>query len=443
MSEKKVDVGGTSNIPHWYDPKDDRDGMAIVDAEGARITDDEGRTYLDFVSSLYCVNAGHDNEAIADAMADQLSRVAYVSPAKGNDTREALAGRIAEVAPGSLSNVIFSVSGSEANEIAVQLARKYTDAPKILTRWRSYHGSTYGAGSLTGSPGTRNAIESHAATTGAEKFLPPVSYQSPFDADTPEELATQAADHLEYVIRHEGPDSVAAVLTEPVAGGSGAYTAPPGYFERVREICDAYDVLLMVDEVVTGFGRCGDWFGSETEGIEPDLISFAKGVTGGYAPLGGVVTRPEIESFVREEGFGMGQTFGGHPVACAAGLAAMEQYADGLIDNVTALEPVLAERLHDLAAEHHAVDDVRGRGFHWGLAFADPDTGEPVYDDVADDDEDNPVEAIAEEARERGVLFSVGRPGWQLLMCPPLSIDAEDIEEATAVLDASIEAVLG
>lgn len=432
----------TSNIPHWY--RSDSKQLEIVDGSGSYVIDADGNAYLDFVSSLYCVNAGHGNKEIINAMTEQLSKVAYVSPASRNDTREQLASDLTSVAPNNLSNVLFSVSGSEANELAIQLARKYTDAPKVLTRWRSYHGSTYGAGSLTGIWGTRNTVESHASTTGTARFLPPVSYQSPFSAETPEELAEQAADHLEYVIRNEGPDSVAAVLTEPISGSCGAYTAPADYFERVREICDTYDVLLIIDEVITGFGRCGDWFGIQTEGVQPDMVSFAKGVTSAYAPLAGVLTNPDIAAFVEEKGFGLGQTFGGHPVACAAGVAALEQYADGLIGNVRSLEPVFERRLHSLAEKHDAVADVRGRGFHWGLAFEDPATGDIIHDDVtASEDEDSPLKAVAKEARSRGALFTVGRPSWQLLLSPPLSTTESELHEAIDVLDTSIDSVLG
>jgi taurine---2-oxoglutarate transaminase len=424
-----------TTIRHWSSPDDDV--PTFVEGDGTRITDDEGTEYLDFISQLYCVNVGHGNERIAEAMAEQAKRLAYVSSSKGNDTRDELAGRLAEVSPGSLSDVFFSVSGSEANEAAVHLARRFTGGGKVLTRWRSYHGSTYGAGSLTGEPETRNALDdSGAATTGAVKFLPPLP--EAFDAEG-EELAERAANHLEFVIRNEGPDSVAAVLTEPIAGTSGAYTAPEGYFPRVREICDEYDVLLISDEVITGFGRCGEWFGIGTEGVEPDMMTFAKGVTSAYAPLAGVIARPEIGEFAREEGVDLGQTFGGHPVACAAAHAALDEYEDGLIENAAALGPVMEERLADLASTHDVVSEVDGRGLHWGVRFADPDTGEPFVHPWVDDADENPVVEAAKEARERGVLFGAGRPAFQHVLSPPLCVTEAEIDEAVDVLDAAIE----
>ncbi|MFB6155178.1 MAG: aspartate aminotransferase family protein [Haloferacaceae archaeon] len=425
-------------IPHW---SDGGDVPELVEGDGARVTDADGTEYLDFISQLYCVNAGYGNEEIADAIGTQAERLAYVSPSKHNDVRTAFANRLADVAPGDLSDVLFAISGSEANESAIQIAREYTGANKVLTRWRSYHGSTYGAAALTGDPQTRSVVERHAAVTGVTKFLPPMVHNSPFDGDTPEEIAQQAADHLEFVIRNEGPDSVAAVLTEPVAGTSGAYPAPPGYFERVREICDEYDVLLISDEVITGFGRCGEWFGIETEGVEPDMITFAKAATSGYVPLAGVISRPEIGEHLREQGVDVGQTFAGHPVGCAAGMAAFDAYEDGLVENVRELAPTLQSALEELEAEHDVVADVHGRGFHWGVEFADPETGEFFVDPRVDPDADNPVSEVADEAMDRGVIVGTGRPAAMLILSPPLLVDEDDVNEAVSAIDEAIEAV--
>ncbi|SDR03129.1 aminotransferase family protein [Natronobacterium texcoconense] len=425
-----------ATIPHWYDP--DRPPVSITDGDGVHVTDDEGTQYLDFLSQLYCVNAGHGNQRIVDAMTEQLERVQYVSPSKRTPARAELAEELRSIAPGSLSDVVFSVSGSEANELAMQFAREYTGASKILTRWQSYHGSTYAAGALTGDPETRNAVESHAATTGVTKFLPPLSYRSPFDADSPEELAEKAANHLEYVIRNEGPDSIAAIVMEPIAGTSGAYTVPPGYFQRVRELCDEYDILLVADEVIAGFGRCGDWFGIDTEGVEPDMITFAKAVTSGYAPLAGVIAKPEITTDLREDGFPLGQTFGGHPVACAAATAAIEEYRDGLIENVREHEATFEAALATLEEEHDVVGTVRGRGFHWGVEFADPETDEPFLDPWTEDGH-NPVNDVIAGAADRGVLVGSGRPTTQIVLSPPLLAGEDEIVTAVDAVSEAID----
>jgi len=426
-------------IPHWSHGDDDV--LTIVEGDGVTVYDDDGNAYLDFLAQLYCVNAGHGEGRIADAIAEQASRVAYVSSSKHNDARTELAGRLAAITPGALDDVFFAVSGSEANEAAVQFAREYTGARKVLTRYQSYHGGTYGAGSLTGDPETRNAVGRGAETTGAVKFLPPLIHRSPFDGDTPEEIARQAADHLEYVIHNEGPDSVAAVLMEPVGGTSGAYPAPADYWQRVREICDEYDILLIADEVITGFGRCGEWFGIETEEVVPDLLTFAKGVTSAYVPLAGVAVRPEIATHLGETGIDVGQTFAGHPVACAAGIAALDVYADGLIENARGRSGHLEARLRELE-RHDAVGTVRGRGLLWAVEFTDPETGEPYLNPWTDSG-DNPVDDVIDAARERGVLLGGGRPRTQVIVSPPLPVTDDEIDRAVDSLDAAIETVFG
>ena len=442
---REAAFGAGSPIPHWHRPGEER--PTIVDGHDATVHDDDGNAYLDFVSQLYCCNAGHSNEAIVGAIEEQARRIPYVSSAKHNDVRSALAEDLAGIAPGSLSRVFFAISGSEAVETAAQIARTVQDAPTVLTRWQSYHGATSGAGALTGDPSTRKTVSRYAATAGSAKFLPPLP--GAFGTDEPEALAERAADHVEFVLRNEGPASVAAILTEPVGGTSGAYPAPPGYFDRLRELCDVYDVLLIADEVITGFGRCGEWFGVDTEGLEPDLIAFAKGVTSAYVPLAGVLMADWIGERVVEEGYGLGQTFAGHPLACAAGRAAIGEYADGLIDAGRELAPHLEEQLRELEADHDAVATVRGRGLLWSVVFADPATGEPfVHPWLGDSagptgDGENPVATVRREAAERGVLLGAGRPDVQVLLAPPLCTTEVEVDEAVAALDASIGAVFG
>jgi len=318
----------TTPIPHWHTP--DRDTVNLTDGDGTRVYDDEGREYLDFLSQLYCVNAGHGNEAITDAIEEQLDSIAYVSSAKHNDTRTELAAALRDITPDSTTDVFFSISGSEANEAALQLARAYQDAPKVLTRWRSYHGGTYGTGGLTGDPDTRTAVERYAATTGVTKFLPPLAHRAPFDADTPEALAEQAADHLD---------------------------------------------------------------------VEPDMITFAKGVTSAYVPLAGVATSPDLARHFRNEGLSVGQTFAGHPVGCAAGIAAISEYRGGLLENARQLAPVLKAQLESLEERFDAVGNVHGRGFLWSVEFS------------------------------------------EILVAPPFCVTEQDITAAVSTLADAIEAV--
>jgi len=413
--------------------------LSISEGDGAYVTTEDDKTYLDFTSQLYCVNAGHGNETITNRMADQSERIQYVSSAMGNDQRTALASRLSELSPEGLEDVFFSISGSEANEAALQIAREHQDSQTVLTRWRSYHGSTYATAGITGDPAIRLPIVSHSQTTGTTKFLPPFAgADTPFNAETPEELTEQAADHLEYIIKNQGPDSIAALVTEVVGGSSGAFTAPPGYFDRVRELCNKYDILLIADEVITGFGRCGEWFGSQTENLYPDMITFAKGVTSAYTPLAGVLMRPDIGEQLRDDSMDIGQTFAGNPIACAAGLAAMDVYED-LIPNVKRLEPKLKNRVHDLE-KHDVVGDVRGRGFLWAIEFVDPETGDLVFDPRVEDGE-NPVKDVIAVARDEGVLVGGGRPGFQIMLAPPFCIEEEHIDTAINTLDHAISTV--
>ena len=429
------------NIPHWYTPTEDI--LTLVDGDSAMVYDDQGDEYLDFISQLYCVNAGHGNENIRSRMEQQLERIQHVSPSKNNDKRSELSVELTNVAPDNLTDVVFSVSGSEANEIAIQIAQSYKDASKVLTRWQSYHGATYGAGALTGDPSTRSTIESKAATTGYAKFLPPLTTNDAFDADSDADLARKASEHLEFVIRDEGPDSIAAVMMEPIGGTSGAYPAPAGYFQRVREICSKFDILHISDEVITGFGRCGSWFGIQTEDVQPDMITFAKGCTIGYAPLAGTLVDSDISKFMRSEGFEIGQTFSGHPVSCAAGLGALEVYEDELIDNVNRLEPYFEQRLSDLSASFDVIGEARGRGFLWAVTFEEPTSGDPFVDPRMNENDDNPVTEIRRAVLDHGVILGSGRPNHQLILAPPFTVEKEDINRAVDALAKATRDVLG
>ncbi|RQG99447.1 aminotransferase family protein [Natrarchaeobius oligotrophus] len=426
-------------LSHWHHPG--VDVPTIVDGDGAYVTDADGRTYLDALSQLCCVNLGHSNDRIAAAMSEQLERVQFVSPGSHNDVRTELADRILAVGPERHSDVFFSVSGSEANEVAVHLARAMTDAPTVLTRYRSYHGTTLGTGTLGGDTATRTALSSTVGVPGSAKFLPPLSPEA-FDVDDPDELADRAIAHLEFVIRNEGPDSIAALLTEVVGGSSGAYAPPPGYFERVRSLCDEYDILLVADEVLTGFGRCGEWFAHQTEGIEPDLMSFAKGVTSAHAPLAGVTVSEEIGSWVRREGVELGQTFGGHALSCSAGIAAIDEYDEWGLDAVNDVGPYLERRLRGVESDHDVVADVRGRGLLFGLPIVDPETGRPFVDPRVDAGE-NPVDAVADRMADEGVLTLPGRPSTQLILAPPFCVDRDDVDRVIEALEIGLEAVFG
>lgn len=422
-------------IPHFYDPDSDKKRISFDSGNGAYVLDEEDNEYLDFQSQMTCVNAGHGNERIIAAMKNQLDRIQYVASTKDNEMRTRLGKKLVNLAGNSFSSVYFSVSGSEANEAAVQFARATQDAQKILCRYRSYHGATYGTASLTGNPNTRTRIESHAQTSGAVRFFPPRS--DIFDNLTPEERTQQAVDHLEAVIKNEDPETIAGLIVEPIRGSSGGHVPPAGYLSKVRGICDEYDILMIADEVLTGFGRCRDWFAVQSEEVQPDLITFGKGVTSAYAPLAGVLVGPKVHNHIEENGIANGQTFAGHPIACAAGVAAIEEYETELLDTVAELEPKIHAKLEILQDEHDAIGDIHGRGFLWGIDIVDPDSSDPFISHGYEKNNET-VESLFACIIEQGLLVTSGRPKNRIILAPPFCIGDEEINDAIAALDTAL-----
>lgn len=344
---------------------------------GVRLYDSHGRSFLDGLASLFVVQAGHGRAELAEAGRRQAMELAYYPIwSAAHPAAIELASRLAELAPGDLNRVFFTTGGSEAVESAWKLARAYfkevgqPQRTKVIARDLAYHGTTMGALAVTGLPAIKEQFEPlvpgavHVANTN--RFRSPLPLEVTLDD---ERFADACADALQQAIVAEGPDTVAAAFLEPVQNTGGCFPPPPGYFSRVRRICDRYGVLLVSDEVICGFGRLGAWFGAERYGYLPDMITFAKGVTSGYAPLGGVICRDFLaEPFLRgDASYAHGITFGGHPVSCAvalANLAVLE--SEGIVAHVAATEKALAQRL-DALRDIPMVGDVRGAGFFWAL----------------------------------------------------------------------------
>ena len=355
----------------------DREIPVFTRGKGVRLYDSHDREYLDGLAGLFVVQAGHGRDDLAQAGARQASELAYYPIwSAAHPAAVELAALLAELAPGDLNRVFFTTGGSEAVESAWKLARAYFKAvgqparTKVVARTLAYHGTTMGALSVTGLPAIRTQFEPlvpgarHVANTNRFRsaFAPEVT------ADE-ERFAAACADAIEQAIVAEGPDTVAAVFLEPVQNTGGCFAPPAGYFARVREICDRYGVLLVSDEVICGFGRLGAWFGAERYGFLPDMITFAKGVTSGYAPLGGVVCRDFLaEPFLSgDTSYAHGITFGGHPVSCAVALQNLRVLAEeGIVAHVAASESAFCERLQALR-DLPIVGDVRGAGFFWAL----------------------------------------------------------------------------
>ncbi len=415
----------------------------IVKGEGHHIWDSQGRKYIDGLAGLFVVNAGHGRRRLAEAAARQAEQLAffpiwsYAHPAAIE-----LADRIAGHAPGTLDHVFFSTGGGEAVETAFKLAKHYfklTGKPtkhKVISRFVAYHGTPQGALAITGLPDLKSMFE--PVTPGGFRVPNTNFYRAGemgFSGATPEEFGVWAADRIEEMIQFEGPDTVAAVFLEPVQNAGGCFPPPPGYFQRVREICDRYDVLLVSDEVICAFGRLGHYFGADAYGYEPDMITFAKAVTSGYSPLGGTIVNDRVyEPFSRGDvSFPHGYTFGGHPVSSAVALENLDIFEEeGLLANVRENSPVFRATLEKLL-DLPIVGDVRGDGYFFGIELVKDKTTKQTFDD---DESERLLRGFLSKALFDAGLYcradDRGDPVIQL--APPLTIGPAEFDEIEQIL---------
>jgi taurine---2-oxoglutarate transaminase len=354
------------------------DPLPIARASGSHFWDFEGRRYLDFSSQLVNVNIGYQHPKVVAAIQEQAARLTTIQPAFANDARSEAARLITEVAPEGLDCVFFTNGGAEANENALRMARLHTGRHKVLATYRSYHGATAGSITLTGDP---RRWPSEPGQPGIVHFWGPYTYRSAFHSENEEQERDRALAHLRDTLMVEGPHTVAAIILETVVGTNGVLVPPDGYLEGVRALCDEHGIMLIADEVMAGFGRCGEWFAVDRWGIRPDLITFAKGVNSGYVPLGGVVISDEIRATFDQRAFPGGLTYSGHPLAMGSIVAALDAMADeGIVENAAAIgRDVLGPGLAELAATNPLVGEVRGLGVFWAVELVkDQATREPV-----------------------------------------------------------------
>ncbi len=401
--------------------------------------DDADNRYLDLSAGLVAVNMGHAHPKIVKAIAEQAARVAYVPPALINDTRNALADLLSEISPWPEGGrTFFTTGGGEANEDAIKMARMITGRHKILASYRSFHGSAPGAGSMTGED-RRWANE--PGMPGIKHFFAPYTYSSPFNTVDPVEETDRALKHLEQVIMFEGPSNIAALFIEPLVGSNGVISYPDGYLRGVRDITSRHGIMLVFDEVMTGFGRLGEWFAAIRYGVEPDMITFAKGVASAYVPLGGVLIRDQHCEFFEDLALMCGHTYSGHPLSMAAGLANLQAMRDeGIVHRARELEPLLRKGLTELAERHPSIGDVRGEGAMFGLEFVkNRDTREPLVPWYAGDN--TPVTQLCKALRDEGV-YAFGRYN-MLLVTPPLVITEDELQFGLQALDRALSQVEG
>jgi len=407
------------------------DPIAIDRAEGVWLYTPDGTRILDFNSQLMSVNIGHGDQRVVAAITEQATKLQYVQPAFATEIRGRLGQKLADILPGDMDKVFFTLGGAESIENAIKLARHYTGRQKILARYRAYHGATMGAMTLTGDP-RRWANE--PGLVGIVRF--PDTHRWGEAEPRP---AAEALQGLEDVIRYEGPHTIAAVFLETIVGTNGILIPPDGYLEGVRELCDRHGILMVCDEVMAGFGRTGRWFAVDHWGVTPDLITFAKGVNSGYLPLGGVIISDEIASTYETRPFPGGLTYSGHPLACASAVASIEIFKEeGIVEHARAIgDDVIAPGLAELAEKHPSVGEVRGLGVFWAIELVrDRATREPLVPFNAAGAAAGPMNEVAAACKERGLWpFTHFN---RVHVVPPCTVSAAEVREGLSILDEAL-----
>lgn len=434
-------MSGSDHVFYPWSAQAELNPAPITGAFGSYFWDETGKRYLDFSSQLVNVNIGHQHPDIVAAIVAQAQRLATISPTVGNDVRSELARLIVERAPGDLNRILFTTGGAEAVEHAVRLARSYTGRTKMLAAYRSYHGGTGVAIGLTGEPRRWGAEPTNVDVV---RFFGPYPYRSPWGTAGPEEETAAALAHLRQVIELEGPQHIAGLILETVVGTNGVLVPPPGYLAGVRALCDEFGIVYIADEVMVGFGRVGEWFAVQAFGVEPDIITFAKGVNSGYVPLGGVLMAERIAQRYDHVAYPGGLTYAGHPLACAAGVASIAVFErEEILDHVrTVGADVLGKGLHELAGRHPSVGEVRGLGFFWALELVrNPRTRQPLVPFAAAGADAAPMAAVTAAAKERGLWpFNAGN---RFQIAPPLTTTADELRIGLEIVDEVLEVADG
>ena len=408
--------------------------MTILAAQGSYVWDGEGNRLLDFSSQMVNTNIGHQHPSVVAAIAEQAAKLCTIAPAHVNAARSEAARLIAERTPGDLNRVFFTNAGADAVEHAVRMARLHTGRYKVLSRYRSYHGGTDTAINLTGDP---RRWANDYGSSGVVHFFGPFLYRSAFHSDTEEQETQRALEHLEQKIALEGPATIAAVILESVPGTAGIMVPPPGYLAGVREICDRHGIVFIADEVMAGFGRTGKWFAIDNFDVVPDLITFAKGVTSGYVPLGGVAINDSIYATFADRPYPGGLTYSGHPLATACAVATINAMEDeGMVANAARIgEQVLGPGLRELARRHPSVGEVRGLGVFWAVELvANPATREPL----APYGGSSPAMNAVLGACKAGGLLPFANFN-RIHVCPPCNVSDAEAAEGLAILDQALE----
>ncbi len=411
--------------------------IAIKRAEGVYFWDVDDKRYLDMNSMTMCVNIGHGNARVAEAMAQQARELPFAAPGMATKARALLGQKLKEVVPAGLTRFLYTLGGADANENAIKLARAHTGRSKILARYRSYHGATYGAISATGDP--RRTAWEPITMPGVVHFLDPYRYRSTFHRTNPdiseEEFTRDYLNHLEEIIQYERPETIAGILMESVTGTNGILVPPDGYLEGVRALCDKYGIVMIADEVMSGFGRTGEWFAVNHWNVTPDIMTMAKGITSAYAPLGAVAMKQEIADSFKDRVYEGGLTFNGHPISLAAAIANIQVMQDEhLVERARENGQVMADMMAELTMRHPSIGDARSIGLFGILELVrDRKTREPMAPFNGNSPE---MTALKKYLLDHGVFLYTH---WHtVLLIPPLIITPEQLAEGFAVLDQAL-----
>jgi taurine---2-oxoglutarate transaminase len=409
------------------------DPIAVKRAEGVYLYDYDGKRYIDFSSGLMNVNIGHSNQRITEAVIRQMRDVSYVTPSCVTKVRGDLGKKLSEICPGSLNKAFFTLCGATSIENAIKLARLYTGRHKIIARYQSYHGSTYGVMSAGGDP-RKLAADSQQAPNFIHIDIP-YSYRWQHGEES---LLKDTVASLERMIAYEGPENIAAILLEGESGSSGCFKYPVGYLHSVREICNKHGILLIIDEVMSGFGRTGNWFGFQNHNIEPDMIAMAKGLTSGYLPFGCLMVSDKIASKYDEVVLPLGLTYSAHPVSCAAALETLKIYEDEqLIENTVAMGKYMDAQIEIVKEKHSSVGDWRNTGLLGCLELVkNRKTKEPMAPFNAKPNEMQVMNKVAAKIKELGMYTFVR---WNFIfVAPPLCVNKEQVDEGLAIISESL-----
>jgi len=441
MEKKKMlDKYETENIFHSWTFQPEKSPQRVVSAKGVRFELEDGRKLLDFSSCFVSHNIGHQNENVINAIKDQADKLASFAPVFSNEPRARLAKELEEITPGSLSRSFITLGGSEANEVAIKIVHQYTGKRKLVTRYPSYHGGL--SASMTSSSGDpRNWFQVQGGTE-IIRVPEPYPYRCFFGTDNPTDCAMKTIEYTRRVLEYEGGRrSIAGIMIEAITGANGVIVPPDEYLPALRELCDEFGILLICDEVMTGFGRTGEWFAVDNWNVKPDIMTVAKGITCGYVPLGATIVSKEIGDYFKDHFFGMGATYAGHALGCAAALATINEYKDNnLIENSRNMGKYLIDECNDKIRKHKCVGDIRGKGLFVGIELVkNKETKEPlVRHDERVNRGTNPKKELAKKLMELGMIAMVANPSSTIAVAPPLIVNKDEIDEGIDILDKAL-----